>query len=272
MAGRTKGQSGVSPEVRQEWLQLFEERGLSPKAIGERYNNYTAVTVRRHLATARQERERRETRFVVLRDAMELHYKDLLQLLERAQATISEEDSIAEIMRDRRWKALVEHMPKLPLWRLIASWEGKLGEISDAMANIKAMTTTELRTSPGFAEAFAGLDMPTVSRAFEEQAKAWRNKSRGFDIARDLKITPGEEGMSNVKVRAYDLGECRADQAQAVTQVLLDFREKLHDSSEVKAIGKAEERLKALAPELDEELATAILRRVLPGHCKYCPV
>ncbi len=75
-----------------------------------------------------------------------------------------------------------------------------------------------------------------------------------------------------MKVRAYLLGECEADQTQVIERTLLDFRENLQTSSEVKSIQEAEESLKALAPEVDEEMATIILRRVLPGHCRYCPV
>jgi hypothetical protein len=47
---------------------------------------------------------------------------------------------------------------------------------------------------------------------------------------------------------------------------------KVNDWPELEGMRKSHKELASLTEALREELATIVLRRVLPGRCKYCPI
>ena len=40
---------------------------------------------------------------------------------------------------------------------------------------------------------------------------------------------------------------------------------------ETAGVGETKKRIRAEAEKAEEELATLVLRRIVPGRCKYCP-
>ena len=80
MAKRIK-KPPIKPEVRRDWLRRNEENGESPPQIAAQ-DGYDVRTVRKQIDLAKQEREAREARIVVLRDAMQRHYDDLRKYAE----------------------------------------------------------------------------------------------------------------------------------------------------------------------------------------------
>ena len=87
MARRIK-KGAVRPELCKQWLRRFEEDGESPPHIAEA-DGYDVRTVRKQIEKAMQEREMREARVMVLRDALEKHYKDLYTFAETLDSSIS---------------------------------------------------------------------------------------------------------------------------------------------------------------------------------------
>ncbi len=77
MRRRTK-KPAVRPEVRRQWLRRFEEYGESPPEISKA-DGYDVRTVRKQIEYAREERELREARAMVLRNDLERHYSDLCE-------------------------------------------------------------------------------------------------------------------------------------------------------------------------------------------------
>ena len=65
----------IKPEQRLDWLRRYED-GESPPKIAEN-DKVDVRTVRKHIEMAKQEREVKEARSMVLRNALELHYRDL---------------------------------------------------------------------------------------------------------------------------------------------------------------------------------------------------
>ena len=77
----------VEPAKRREWFKRFEEDGESAAEIA-RSVGYDVRTVRKQIELMRQERESREARFTVLRQALEKHYADLISFAEKLDSGI----------------------------------------------------------------------------------------------------------------------------------------------------------------------------------------
>ncbi len=115
----------VRPEVARQWLKRNEQDGESPPQIAQS-DGYDVRTVRRQLETMRQEREVRETRQIVFRQALEKHYVDIYSFAEKLRAEISsrEPSRVSRLIRDDpMWKALREHLPRSPIWASIDKLE-----------------------------------------------------------------------------------------------------------------------------------------------------
>ena len=119
----------VKPELRREWLQRHDEEGQSPPEIANA-DGYDVRTVRKQLEIERQERERREARSIVLRQALEKHYADLCCFVQKLDSHIVGEKGSPSTMRsDPMWSALEEHLPRSTIWKKLDRWEGVWAEI-----------------------------------------------------------------------------------------------------------------------------------------------
>ena len=78
----------VRPEKQREWLRRHEIGGESPMEIAKS-DKYDVRTVRKYIELERQERERREARSIVLRQALEEHYRDLCNFAQQLDSEAS---------------------------------------------------------------------------------------------------------------------------------------------------------------------------------------
>ena len=107
---------------------------------------------------------------------------------------------------------------------------------------------------------------------FAQQAEIWKLGGKGLDLDSNFKAAPGEAGLVDLKIGAYQVGTCAEGRVTAVKKALLAFKTTMTDSPEFQRLLDGDKALKKLSPEIDEELAVIALRRVVPGRCKYCPV
>jgi len=102
----------VRPELRREWLRRNETEGESPPEIAKQ-DGYDVRTVRKQIEIERQERERREARSIVLRQALEKHYADICTFAQKLDSHITgDTGSLSTIKSEPMWIALREHMPR----------------------------------------------------------------------------------------------------------------------------------------------------------------
>ncbi len=123
----------VTPDRRRDWLHRFEVEAESPPAIAKK-DSYDVRTVRKQIELARQERDVREAKLMVLRDAMVNHYKDLCNLAGDINSEINKNMPISEgLTTNPIWSALQQHIPRSATWKNIDRWNTshqKLGEIN----------------------------------------------------------------------------------------------------------------------------------------------
>ena len=107
-------------------------------------------TVKKQTEMAIEEREGREARLVVLRQALEKHYADLLTLVERLDSAVIQSSLPMGIRDDRMWGALREHLPRSPMWKSIDKMERLNDDIRDIEKRAEQRLWDEVRKENSF--------------------------------------------------------------------------------------------------------------------------
>jgi hypothetical protein len=263
----------VTPETRRKWLQRHDENGESPPQIAAR-DGYDVRTVRRQIELARQERETRETRMMVLRGAAESHYHDLCMLAERLDSAISRDEPVDYFASERMYSAMRQHLPRSPLWPLFEEWNNAKQNLEKTRSDFRVELNSQLSKDKRLASAFAGgkKDMMGLIELFTVQSAFWSQGNPGLDIEQSFTAEPAGNGLANYRVSGYGIGTGPESQAPAIVKALTKFKERLSDFENYQNLQQQVKELRELKLDIQEELATIILRRVLPGRCKYCPV
>jgi len=116
MAKRIK-KPAVEPEKRQDWIKRYE-LGESPPYIAEK-DGFDVRTVRTHIEKAKQEKEVKEARAMVLRNALERHYSDLCEYAEKLSALSHGESDTGSSREEYIHSALRQHLPRSPIWNYL---------------------------------------------------------------------------------------------------------------------------------------------------------
>jgi hypothetical protein len=240
----------IEPKLRRKWFRLREEDGRTTKEIAEA-EGYDVRTVDKHIEIERQERERKEARSQVLRNAVEGHYKDLYDFAGRLDAEVSREDgTLVSLREDRMWEALKAHIPRSKLWRNLDRWERLQKELHEhEKATAKAFS--KLVT----AKAAAASGLPKDATHREGLTRALVNES--------ALLARGETGL-------LERGRIRSvpNRAKELIRKLLEVVTKRPEHHEMqRLIAERKRSLKVIR----DELAVVMLKRVVSGRCRYCP-
>ena len=202
----------VKPEVRRKWLQRFEEDGESPPQIAST-DGFDVRTVRKQIERARQEREVREARSMVLRNAMENHYRDLCKFAEKLDLEISGDKTISPLLKDDPMRsALREHMPRSPLWKKLDRRDHVLEEIANLKDDIREQLREEIKSDLRLNEIVAaGEDgvIPGMVEALDFQMESWARGWKGLDINENFKLEPAGEGFVNISYGSFNMGKVK---------------------------------------------------------------
>ena len=273
--GRRSRKPPVKPEVRKKWLKRLEEDGESPPQIAAA-DSFDVRTVRKQIELARQEREVRETRSTVLRNAVESHYRDLCKLAEELDTEIKQDKIIPSQLKDSRiWSALREHMPRSPLWKKLGRWDSVLEEITNLEDDIKAQLREEVESDSRLSEIIAAGDnagIPGILAALNFQMKNWARGWKGLDIKVNFKVEPVGEGFVDVSYGNFNMNKVKEEHAAIIREVLIDFESRITGWDLYRTMQKLFTELEGLKLSLRDELAIITLRRIVPGRCKYCPI
>ena len=273
MAKRKK-KPAVRPELARQWLRRYEEDGESPPQIAQA-DGYDVRTVRKQLEIIRQEREIRQARQLVLRQALEKHYVDICAFAEKLRAEITSlTPSVLShsVKDDPMWRALRQHLPRSPLWKDIEKMERLAEAFGHPLDRIKDRVRRESisRTSLEFissADETGLADGLPESVAFHVQALA--RGERGLEDIGYIS-TPIKNGVA-IKHGAFGIAlvpEDRAEEVEAVSRRLLKEAIEWPDYDELHRLTQDFLRVRQ---SLKDELTTLVLRRVVPGKCDYCP-
>jgi len=262
----------IPPGKGREWLEKVES-GIPIKEISVK-EYYDPRTIKKHIREAQQEREAHQARASVLRGALEKHYEDLCELAVKIEETVMGGREVTlDLTEPYKWKALKQHKPKAPLWTHIKQWNDTLSEIEalrqDSHTAIKdylnkAATSEKAFKYPGVLEGTIAL--------YQHQFDQWLTGSKGLTIEDTFKVEPIDEHHSNFSCGFAHMGEVRNDNINEIKDVVISYRNKikswktLSNIQKLYTINRSEIRTRII-----DELAIITLKRVIPGHCNYCP-
>ena len=273
MAKRIK-KPPITPEQRREWLKRHDQ-GEKPPKIADT-DDVDVRTVRLHLNKALEEREIKEARSTVLRNALEGHYGDLRHFAERLDSQIAGQPPVSPSTRDDYLQAsLRQHLPRSPIWRYLA----RLDILHQRVAQSKHGVETRLgqeawadsRLDPFLSDSESVVIHGIVS-VLPSQAEQWAQGLSGLNCDDNLISEPAEEGFVNLRYGAWQMGKVKQEHVAIIREVLEDFKPRIKNWEEYTDLEKSFTELKLLRQKLRDELAIIILRRIVPGKCKYCPL
>jgi hypothetical protein len=269
----------VKAEIRRDWIKRNEENGESPPQIAER-DGFDVRTVRKQLELARQEREMREARMVVLRSALEKHYEDLRSYAENLNAQIFGTGSATPLKdEDLIEGALRQHLPRSPIWHLRGRLDILSARADEQQPKVGAFVDTAVRAEERIsALTKAGLKEveSNITQILLFQARRWSQGNSELTLKKNLIVEPAEEGFINIRYGVFPIGKVEKEQtdtiAKAVREILEDLEYQLKNSEAFGSLEKTLSEIVRARRNLREELAVIRLRRIVPGHCKYCPL
>ncbi len=260
----------VNPELGKQWLKRAEENGETPPQIAKK-DGYDVRTIRKQIEKARQDRERREARFAVLRNALEKHYDDLISTANKIEQEILASSISVVTKQDRLYKALRQHLPRSSLWRSLTAVENLDAEIQTTEKQIRKETTKMVAAQ--FGQRYS--DRRENSRLNQEGitgAVMHRLKIPNGEYVPVIKHSPSKAGELEVVYGSYNCGivtESQATDFNLFLSDLMDEANKVQTATEIK--DKLLQRRQVIQ-KIEEELETIKLRRIVPGRCKYCPI
>jgi hypothetical protein len=267
----------VKPEQRRDWLRRNEENGESPPEIakGEAFD---VRTVRKQIEMAKQEREGREARSLVLRNAMEQHYNDLRKYAEKLNLQIYGQD-ITPSSPDEEFiaAALHEHLPRSPIWDYLRKKENLEKIEKEQLVNTRNMIEAAALNDQSLNSISGRIDglLPGIIEALVFQAQQWSHGKKGINPQDHLQSEPAGKGFLNLRYGKYHLGkvaEVPAEYQEMLKTVLVKLESYLRDSEPYLNLEKTATEIERLNRKLREELAVIRLRRIVPGRCKFCPL
>jgi Mg2+ and Co2+ transporter CorA len=261
-----------------DWLRRFES-GESASKICDT-DDYDVRTVRKHIERARLERESREARNAVMRNALELHYADMHNLAESWNSELRGLNQTSGSLDDDLIEsALRQHLPRSPLWtyrsRFLAQNQKMVQQKQELASLIEPTVKTDVRIA---ALASSGLDQITISliEALKFQSEQWAEGSAGLNVQSNLLCEPAGESEVKLRYGGRQFGAVDKKQSEkimeVVRKVVVDMESFVRKSETFKDLEKTYNEIERTKEKLREELAIIRLRRIVPGRCKYCPL
>jgi hypothetical protein len=263
----------VRPEQRRQWLHDHEINGESVPQIATR-DGYDVRTVRKQIEQAQQEREIREARLTVLRNAMEDHFRDLVVFVEGLDTEVAREEKILDADKaDRLLRSLKQHTPRSPLWKLLPRWSHVLERLSGVKNDLAEKLKTELESTLvmlGDEERRVVVEGGARFIVFVAESSA---RGRLALTAKGVYSTSrAKDGAVKLAIGALTLGHVQERHVSRILEVVTEYEAKIQDWDQYYDMERLYGELERLKEDIREELAIVKMRRVLPGRCKYCPV
>jgi hypothetical protein len=264
----------VKPEKRLDWLHRVEKEGETLTHIAEA-DSFDIRTVRKHVELARLERDVQQARSEVLRTALEGHYHDLLETVRNIEGQVSSESQVSLEKGVPLMLGLRQHMPRSPLWENLRKWNRTLTEIAELEAVIRDNLDREIKKDGRLNRIVshgANGVIPAAIDVLVHQLKEWARGGEGLKIDMNIYIQKTSEGMVIMRYGFSSFGEIEEEQIETIKGMLIDFESRLKGRSEYLEMESLFNRLGRLKTSIWEIINVILLRRIVPGRCKYCPL
>jgi hypothetical protein len=161
---RKKKKTEIDSKLRQTWLER-NQAGESIFKLSVEYQR-DPRTIKQHVERALREKEAKEARIIVIRNALERHQARLITYARKLYNKVKSDEPISlNLLDDLMYGALKSHLPRSPLWNNISRinhYYGKLDELKKRLRtklkeeiNKDKAIPTEESVREGLIEAFS---------------------------------------------------------------------------------------------------------------------
>ncbi len=264
----------VKPEKRLEWLQRVED-GESPPHIAAT-DGVDPRTVRSNVEAARQERETKDARSMVLRNALERHYDDLVRYAQRLLDTSSGAATSQPGEYDPEIaSALRQHIPRSKIWKWLGEETRLRRSIPEMSARLRDVVQNSVSADSALVSQLVSKEELVISGIAGAAAVRAEFLTQGHDLpdVRDVvPAMPAGEGFVEMHYGSISMGKVKTEHADLVRDAIRQWTDRARTMSECRALEKALADIPRVHQSLRDEVAIIALRRVVPGRCRYCPV
>ncbi|MFC1949031.1 hypothetical protein ACFLW0_02545 [Chloroflexota bacterium] len=271
--GRRIKKPPVKMKERHDWLQRSKQGESSPQIAKK--DGFDVRTVRKQIALAQQEEEVHEARVTVLKDAITSHHKDITSFVEQLASEVVSEKSISQAMKDNpMWLAFREHIPRSPLWKYFERFEDKLEEITVSKNDFISTIHDEIHSNPELLRMINSDEktVANISNALLFQAEAQATKQTVLNIEKNLEAETSSGETGSIRYGAFYIGVIKEAHLPQFKNSLKKLEVALIELEEYKSLEKNLVELKRLKTTLQSELQIIILRRIVPGRCRFCAI
>jgi hypothetical protein len=247
---------------------------------GSAKDGFDIRTVKKHIDLAKEEREAREARTLVLRSALEKHYEDLRDFAEKLDSKMRGVTSVQSAADDDLIEAaLRQHLPRSPMWASITKHKVLCHTLEEQKQLLKNTVEKMVEADKHLKVIMdAGLRevVPGVVDLLVFEVERWLNGNKEHTLKDSLVLEPAHDGLVNPRFGFSHMGAMSPELANrympAVHDAIGDFESRIKVSDEYLTSEKTCVEISRLKGKLREELAIIRLRRIIPGRCKYCPL
>ncbi len=274
-----KKKPSVTPGQRRDWLRRVEIDAESPPTIAEK-DSYDVRTIRKQIELARQERDVREAKLMVLRDAMVDHYKDLCNLAGNINSEVEKNKPISEdLTTSLIYSALQQHIPRSVIWKNIDRWNTGHRKLVEINSEIQELLRKKILSEPRLNFMDLSGNEQIILNLIEFFTLRIDQRVKGvscLDIEEYFHVEHKGGQLYAAMVGAYNVGpinpEKEEEQVSILKRVLYDFVSDIAEWGKIEELQETYNELKNLRKSIVEELEVIKLRRIVPGRCKYCPL
>ena len=262
----------VKPAQRREWLRRLEEEGEPLSKISKSVG-FDVRTVKKQTEMAIEEREGREAHLIVLRQALEKHYTDLLTFTDRLDSAVIQSFLPMGIRDDRMWGALREHLPRSPVWKLIDKMERLNDDIRDIEKRAEQRLWDEIRKENAF-KLVSQIGVAEIGLYDKGLlgAMSYQLHQNPPCTLLDITISSISDDRTTLYYAGCPCANVHTSQIDKAKEFIIGLMAQVCGWPEYEELQKTISIRTKITGEIREELAILIFKRVFPGHCKYCPV
>ena len=266
---RKKRKSEIDSQLRQTWLER-NQAGESIFKLSVEYQR-DPRTIKQHVERALREKEAKEARIIVIRNALERHQARLITYARKLYNNVKSDEPISpNFLDDLMYGALKSHLPRSPLWNninRINSYYEKLDElkkrlrvkIKDGISEDKAIPTEE--------SILQGL-----IEAFSFQLLSWARGRPGISQKDHFRVHAIDKGKSDIEYGSFHLNIVSDSDVPKIREIIKDWEKELSEWPEYYEVKDIFNKLDSSKVKTKEDLSIILERGIVPGRCKYCPV
>jgi len=263
-----KKKSEIDSQLRQRWLEKHQA-GQSIFKISVEYQR-DPRTIKHHVERALREKEAKEARVIVIRDALQKHHAKLISYAERLYGNVdSEEPVTSALLEDRMYSALKSHLPRSPLWNYL----DRLNHLYEKLDALKAQLRTKLQKKIEKDTAIPTKESVHLGllEAFHFQLIARAKDHSGISLKDSFRVHALGNGESSVEYGKFHLGAIMDSDVPRIQAIIESWEGKLTQRPEYNDARDMFNQLNLLKVKIKEELEVIFERGIVPGSCKYCP-